>query len=421
MVAYVARRLNEAAGSILMGREILHGLLASDSPVTVISNERCDVLREIDGRPLSTPQWFRAPGAAAFPRQLSRRYPKRLAAWAGGRWHDFIHRNRLQEITRGTVVVNGFGSNFVWDYLSPAPLRQAVLVVHDSPSRYALQDQSPLSWALEQMAPYSHYLFPSARVRDAWMQMDGLAERESCVIPNCCREDAVAAVTAKDRVQVRRKLGLPADRFLAVCVGTIHYRKGQDLLLELMPQLLTAVPNLHVVLVGDPHDIGGSEWGERVMQQIGTSQFHDRIECVGKRSDALEFIFAADALVLPSRSEVMPITILEAMALRTPVIASDVDGIPELIENGTSGLLFSQTNPAGLVNAFAALAADPEMRRAMAENASRRYWEKFSRQLLVSRVAQAINALVNGKSWCPAMPPPRIQADTTKGLLCVPS
>ncbi len=406
MITYLARRLN--------------GLLASDSSVTVVSNERCNVLPEISGQPLSTPQWYRAPGAAAFPRHCSRRYPQCLAAWAGGRWYHVAHRKRLQAMTQRIVVVNGFGSNVVWDYLSPAPLRQAVLVVHDSPSRYTLPDQFPLSWALEQMAPYSHYIFSSSRVRAAWMQMDGLAGRESCIIPNCCREDAVAVVVAEDRVRVRRKLGLP-DRFLAVCVGTIHYRKGQDLLLEWMPQLLAAVPNLHVVLVGDPHDIGGSEWGERLMRQISTSQFCDRIKCVGKRLDALEFIYAADLMVLPSRSEVMPLTILEAMALRTPVIASDVDGIPELIEHQTSGLLFSQRNPAGLVTAFAALAADPKLRRALVENASRRYWEKISRHLLVARVAQAINTLVHGESWCPALPAPRTRANTTKGLVCVAS
>ena len=70
------------------------------------------------------------------------------------------------------------------------------------------------------------------------------------------------------------------------------------------------------------------------------SGLKEKVEYIHHQPNAIEYIYAADVLLQPSRSEALPRTILEAMALKTPIIASDVDGIPELVEDGMSAILF---------------------------------------------------------------------------------
>ena len=108
----------------------------------------------------------------------------------------------------------------------------------------------------------------------------------------------------------------------------------------------------------------------------------------------MEFIYGADVLVLPSRAEAMPRVILEAMALGTPVIASDVDGVSELIENGKSGFLFSPTDTPSLVSAFHAWKNELNNIDCIIENAQQKYWDNFSRKQQIQRYQQAVSYML---------------------------
>ncbi|MEE9215348.1 MAG: glycosyltransferase family 4 protein, partial [Thermodesulfobacteriota bacterium] len=98
----------------------------------------------------------------------------------------------------------------------------------------------------------------------------------------------------------------------------------------------------------------------------------------GARQDAKEYIYASDLLILPSLAEAMPIVILEAMALKTPVIASNVDGISELIDNDKSGLLFSPLELDSFVEAFTHILSNPSKAMQYSNNAFEKYWSCFS-------------------------------------------
>jgi glycosyltransferase involved in cell wall biosynthesis len=103
---------------------------------------------------------------------------------------------------------------------------------------------------------------------------------------------------------------------------------------------------------------------------------------IGHTDQALKWTYAANVLALASRAEAMPLTVLEAMALGTPVVASDVDGIPELIVDGETGVLFPIDQPDRLRNA---LTTDPAALHAMAERAQQRFatgfaWPRYSKR-----------------------------------------
>jgi glycosyltransferase involved in cell wall biosynthesis len=137
----------------------------------------------------------------------------------------------------------------------------------------------------------------------------------------------------------------PPDTHRLVCVGRIAEQKGQLLLAEAAARLLGRGIDFEIILVGD-----GPMRGE-IEQLIAKHQLGGHVKITGYLSNAAvrEQLQAARAMVLPSFAEGLPVVIMEALALRRPVLASAIAGIPELVKPGESGWLI----PAGSVDALA--------------------------------------------------------------------
>ena len=116
---------------------------------------------------------------------------------------------------------------------------------------------------------------------------------------------------------------------------------------------------------------------------------------MGHRSNALEYIYAADLLILPSRAEAMPRVILEAMAIETPVVATAVDGIPELIDHEKSGLLFEPEDIGGMIDSIDRIYTNPQMTEQFCSAARAKYWSCFSRIHQKARYRQVLEKIVN--------------------------
>lgn len=131
-----------------------------------------------------------------------------------------------------------------------------------------------------------------------------------------------------------------------VCVGRLCEQKGQLLLVEAVAQLVRKGVDIEVVLAGD------GEMRDAVEALIAQHKLQNHMRITGwiSSEQVREEILAARALVLPSFAEGLPVVVMEAMALRRPVLTTYVAGIPELIESGKHGKLF----PAGDVDALAA-------------------------------------------------------------------
>jgi glycosyltransferase involved in cell wall biosynthesis len=124
-------------------------------------------------------------------------------------------------------------------------------------------------------------------------------------------------------------------------------------------------------IVGDGPDRGVIE---KAVRETGSS---DRIELLGERSDVAEQLAASDVFVLSSRSEGMPVSVLEAMAAGVAVIASAVGGVPELVTDGETGLLVPAGDRAALSAALRRLLTDDGLRRTMGAAGHARARELF--------------------------------------------
>jgi len=170
------------------------------------------------------------------------------------------------------------------------------------------------------------------------------------------------------RRSLRRELGLAEDALLALAVGNLYPVKDHASLVR----AVAGCPGLAVAIAGR----GEEETRLRALaRELGVAE---RVHLLGLRDDVPELLAAADLFVHPSRSEGLPLAVLEAMAAGLPVVASRVGGIPEAVEDGVTGLLVPPEDPDALAAALGTLASDPPRRAALARAGRTRAEAEFS-------------------------------------------
>ncbi|HEX2096855.1 MAG TPA: glycosyltransferase [Solirubrobacterales bacterium] len=186
---------------------------------------------------------------------------------------------------------------------------------------------------------------------------EGVAPEKIVHIPNGIPLERLrqAAAAGLDRAA----FGLRDDAFVAMQVAVFREEKNQLGALEAVAVARERIPALQLVFVGDGFtrpgvearaaELGGGEW----------------VRFVGERDDVPALLGLADAMLLPSLADAMPMTVLEAMAIGVPVVASDVGDVAETL--GDAGVCVPPGDPGAIADALVRLHADPPLRAAMAE------------------------------------------------------
>jgi glycosyltransferase involved in cell wall biosynthesis len=170
--------------------------------------------------------------------------------------------------------------------------------------------------------------------------------------------------------------GISPTQFTVVSIGTVGYRKGSFEILKAVPGVIAKEPSIRFLLVGGEEVPGEYDQVASVMKDSNLSEF---VKMTGEvvRDDVPYFLAMADIFILPSYIEGMPMSIIEAMQLGKPIIASKVGGIPEMIEDGVSGLLIDPGDPNGIAHAVLTLFSSPELRNKLGSKAAEAFAEKF--------------------------------------------
>lgn len=170
-----------------------------------------------------------------------------------------------------------------------------------------------------------------------------------------------------------------------VCVGRLCEQKGQLLLVEAVSRLVRKGLPLELVLAGD------GEMREEIERLIARHKLEKHVRITGwiASEQVREEILAARALVLPSFAEGLPVVVMEAMALRRPVLTTHVAGIPELVRDGEHGWLFPAGDADALTGALEQfLATPPEALAAMGEAARAQVLRRHSIDVEAAKLAR---------------------------------
>lgn len=168
---------------------------------------------------------------------------------------------------------------------------------------------------------------------------------------------------------------------LAIMIGNMHSSvKGHSDLIEAAKLICLEVPEIRFVLVGD-----GQE-RPKLEEQVKNTGLENHFLFLGARRDIPKLLACAELCILPSRAEGLPNVVLEAMSAGVPVVATRVGGIPEVIEDGASGLLVPPQDPRALAEAILSLLRDRRMAARMGQTAHKRVQTNFSFERAVSEV-----------------------------------
>lgn len=176
---------------------------------------------------------------------------------------------------------------------------------------------------------------------------------------------------ARSRGQVRAELGID-ERPVVIIVARIDGMKGHDTLLRAAAVVKQHGRSITTLIVGNgvvEHEM------KALARELG---IESEVRFLGYRTDVTDLLAASDIFALPSRTEGLPISALEAMAQGLPVIATPVGGVPELVEDGRTGILIPVDDPKSLSEAIERLVGESLLRSSMGDAGRRRVAGQFS-------------------------------------------
>ena len=193
-------------------------------------------------------------------------------------------------------------------------------------------------------------------------------------------------------------LGLPPEAITLIAAGRLTWAKGYEDLIGALKLVVEEDKRVYCLIAGE------GELRQKLETQIESVGLTKHIILLGHlpRVEVLSLMEAGDIFVMPSRSEGTPIALLEAAALRRPILATSVGGIPELLKDGHECLLVPSPNLLGLVNGIRKLVHDKGLAELLAENAHRRVLRDFTLNVQALATIQSYNRAWksrNGRLW----------------------
>ncbi len=184
---------------------------------------------------------------------------------------------------------------------------------------------------------------------------------------------------------VREQAGLAEGDILLVMVGSFEERKGHRIMFGALQELPDSI---HLAVAGE------GEMERSCRHEVSELGLGGRVHFLGIRDDIHAVLLESDILVLPSRLEATPYVIVEAMAAGIPVVASGIFGIPELVEDGVTGILVPPGDEQVLARAITSLAGDPVRRVRMGKKSKERFRDRFTIERAVSDTVRIYEELL---------------------------
>lgn len=181
-------------------------------------------------------------------------------------------------------------------------------------------------------------------------------------------------------LKLRYKLGFHENDIIIGEVANIRKMKGHRDVIEVIPSIVKHCPNAKFLFVGRDDSNG------EIPQLAVDKGIGEYVIFLGYCENIPELLSIFDIFILPSHSEGLPVSILEAMAMELPVIATNVGGIPEIVVDGETGILIEPNKPDELANALLDLLNNPKRRYYFGKSGRKRVEDKFNINRMISNI-----------------------------------
>lgn len=201
-----------------------------------------------------------------------------------------------------------------------------------------------------------------------------------------------------DGNRIRDEFGLSEEANLVGLVGRITPRKRQTDLLRAAPDILKTYPNTRFLIVGGSYPGVDQDYEKKVKELTKDLGLENQVIFTGYRDDVPDIMSALDVLVLPSLQEPLGRVIIEALVFDTPVVATDSGGIPEIIEDGRSGLLVPPQSPEEISESVIRILEDENFARELVQQGKKDVQQKFSAEIITRREEELYRNLLDKRN-----------------------
>ncbi len=318
-----------------------------------------------------------AEGIPVLKHPVDRRSPARL--WSNSHWLAGVAEDQGLEVFNPTGIFPAITAHWARNHL----LRKGKAV----PNIVTIHNLSKLTWSYYKLGAtllnhYADHIIFESQCELNRLRKRGFRNRYT-LLPSGTPPCKQSEVT-ESREEIRRDLGIPHDTVLFLMPARMTEEKRHDLLLETLARREVRSLPIRFYLAGDGPLMEGYM---RRAEELGVSHL---VVFGGYRRDLPRLYAAADAFFLCSSMESMPVSIREGMAASLPVVATDVGGTAEMVEDGENGLLAPSGDSAALGRAIGRLATDADLRRRMGLRGKEIYQDRFEYQSWITRSVAAM-------------------------------
>jgi len=233
----------------------------------------------------------------------------------------------------------------------------------------------------------------SEQIKDD-LERSGIIKSKISVIQNAVQTIHKAENYEENRRKKRLALAIKDEEFIVGYVGRLSDEKGVQYLIEAGMLLMETGMPCKILIIGD-----GPKRKE-LEDMVKMKGLEDNIIFTGFQTNIEEWMSLLDIFVLPSLTEGTPMALLEAMAFGLPVVASDVGGIPEIIDSGENGILVPAANPDKIEEAISTICKDNYFRTKLSEMAKKTIRSKFNINEWVNKIESVyVETIGKRKSW----------------------
>jgi glycosyltransferase involved in cell wall biosynthesis len=403
MVVYVSESLNnkKGGGSSLSGSDFLNLLCTYFNDVVVVSNDKFsfadsiwyDQKLNIPDQIISLKRNYKVHNNNVV------QYLKKFYYF----FNDFLKPDKV-DLKRfyesdgiNLLFINSWSSIYSSGKLINSNLFDKICVVRGNPESFIWQSfgidkkQEVLN-AADYLRHFNTLIYVSSRGMNSWSELLS-NDTPSYYLPNSINEVEVNRIEKIHKQEIKKYLGIDSNCFNIILVGSVQTRKGQDLLLEIIQEIVILIPTIQFHIIGD---ISSTWGGDIIYDNIKSSKFSSFIKFHGHSDRALEFVRIADICLFTSRGEAFPRAIAEYMAMGGVIVSSNVSGVPEMINHGENGFLYNINKPSEMILQIHQLYLDKSLSEKFSKKAKETYFEFFSKKCQIIKAHSIFKKITFG-------------------------